>query len=83
MDFVRFSAELAIYYVLVALGGGVLTAVTMMMLQAIGVNAEWLAQRWLFPCGAAGALLVGSWLVEAKQSVIENMDGRRDSRGSG
>jgi hypothetical protein len=25
------------------------------------------------PCGAAGAVLVASWLVEAKQSVVENM----------
>ena len=25
------------------------------------------------PCGAAGAVLVAAWLVEAKQSVIENM----------
>jgi hypothetical protein len=73
MDFVRFSGELFIYYVLIALGGGVLTAFTMMMFAAIGVNAEWMAQGWLIPCGAAGAVLVGSWLVEAKQSVIENM----------
>jgi hypothetical protein len=73
MDFVRFSGELAIYYVLIALGGGVFTAFTLMMFRAIGLNAEWLAQGWLIPCGAAGALIVGSWLVEAKQSVVENM----------
>jgi hypothetical protein len=73
MDFVRFSGELFIYYVLIALGGGVLTGFTMMMFNAIGINAEWLAQGWLIPCGALGAIIVGSWLVEAKQSVIENM----------
>jgi hypothetical protein len=73
MDFVRFSGELAIYYVLIAFGGGVLTAITLMLFRAIGVNAEWLAQLWLIPCGAAGAVIVASWLVEAKQSVIENM----------
>ncbi|MDX1982242.1 MAG: permease prefix domain 1-containing protein [Bryobacteraceae bacterium] len=73
MDFVRYSGELAIYYVLIALGGIVFTAFTMMMFRSIGINAEWLAQRWLVPCGAAGAVIVGSWLVEAKQSVIENM----------
>ena len=73
MDFVRFSGELAIYYVLIALGGGVLTLFTLMMFQAIKVNAEWFAAGWLIPCGAAGALIVGSWLVEAKKSVIENM----------
>jgi hypothetical protein len=73
MDFVRFSGELAVYYALIAFGGGVLTALTMMMFNAIGLNASWLAQDWLIPCGAMGAVIVGSWLVEAKQSVIENM----------
>ncbi len=73
MDFVRFSGELVIYYVLIALGGGVLTGFTMMMFNAIGINAGWLVEGWLIPCGAMGAVIVGSWLVEAKQSVIENM----------
>jgi hypothetical protein len=73
MNFVRFSGELAIYYVLIALGGGVFTGFTMMMFKAIGMNAEWFVGGWLIPCGAAGAVIIGSWLVEAKQSVIENM----------
>jgi hypothetical protein len=73
MDFVRFSGELFIYYVLIALGGFVFTAFTMMMFKAIGMTPDWIAQDWLVPCGAMGAVLVGSWLVEAKQSVIENM----------
>jgi hypothetical protein len=73
MDFVRFTGELFIYYVLIALGGFVLTAFTMMMFKAIGMTPDWIAQQWLIPCGAMGAVLVGSWLVEAKQSVIENM----------
>ena len=73
MDFVRFSGELVIYYVLIAIGGGVLTGFTIMMFNAIDINAEWLAEGWLIPCGAMGAVIVGAWLVEAKQSVIENM----------
>jgi hypothetical protein len=73
MDFVRFSGELAIYYVLIALGGGVLTGFMIKMFESIGMQAEWLGKRWLIPCGAMGAVIVGSWLVEAKQSVIENM----------
>jgi hypothetical protein len=28
---------------------------------------------WMVPCGGLGAVLVASWLVEAKQSVIESM----------
>jgi len=73
MNFVRFSGELAIYYVLIALGGGVLTAFTFMLFNAIEMKADWFVAGWLIPCGAAGAVIVGSWLVEAKQSVIENM----------
>jgi hypothetical protein len=73
MDFVRFSGELAIYYVLIALGGFVLIAFTVMLFQSIGMKPDWLIGRWIVPCGAAGAVLIGSWLVEAKQSVIENM----------
>jgi hypothetical protein len=73
MDFVRFSGELAIYYVLIALGGGVVTAFTFMMFSAIDMNPAWFVAGWLIPCGAAGAVIFGSWLVEAKQSVIENM----------
>jgi len=73
MNFVRFSGELAIYYVLIALGGGVLTGFTVMMFSAIDMNPWWFVGPWLIPCGAAGAVIIGSWLVEAKQSVIENM----------
>ena len=73
MDFVRFSGELFIYYVLIALGGGVLIAFTFMMFTAIGMNPSWFVGGWLIPCGAMGAVIIGSWLVEAKQSVIENM----------
>jgi hypothetical protein len=73
MDFIRFSGEVFIYYVLIALGGGVLTALMAMTFRAIGIVMETFFQSWLLPCGAAGAVLVASWLVEAKQSVIENM----------
>lgn len=73
MNFVRFSGELFIYYVLIALGGGVLTFFTMMMFKAIDISPEVFVPEWLIPCGAMGAVLVAAWLVEAKQAVIENM----------
>jgi hypothetical protein len=73
MNFVRFTGELFIYYVLIALGGIVLTALTFMMFNAIHVSPEEFVGNWLIPCGATAAVIVGSWLVEAKQSVIENM----------
>jgi hypothetical protein len=73
MNFVRFSGELAIYYVLIALGGFAVILFTFMMFRAIDMNPDWFVAGWLIPCGAAGAVIIGSWLVEAKQSVIENM----------
>lgn len=73
MDFIRFSGELFIYYVLIALGGGVLTAFVAMIFRSIGVDIEPFIGLWLLPCGAAGAVIIASWLVEAKQSVVENM----------
>jgi hypothetical protein len=73
MDFVRFSGELAIYYALIGMGGGVLIGFTAMMFRSIGKDPSWLIGNWMLPCGVVGALIIGSWLVEAKQSVIENM----------
>jgi hypothetical protein len=73
MDFVRFSGELFIYYVLIALGGFVLTAFTGNLFKSIGIDVEWLPEQWVVPCGAMGAVIVASWLVEAKKGVIENM----------
>jgi hypothetical protein len=73
MNFVRFSGEWLIYFVLIGLGGGVLMMFTMFIFGAIGLDAEWLLESWILPCGAAGAVVVAGWLVEAKQSVIENM----------
>lgn len=73
MNYVRFSGEWFIYYALIALGGGVLMAVTMFMFGAIGLDAEFLLNEWILPCGAMGAVIIAGWLVEAKQSVIENM----------
>src|SRR5207248_10799280 len=63
MNFVRFWGELAIYDVLIALGGGVVTGFTFMMFAAIGMNPAWFVAGWLIPCGAAGAVIIGSWLV--------------------
>jgi hypothetical protein len=73
MDFVRFVGELVIYFALIAFGGGVLTALIGVMFHAIGIDPEVFIGEWLLPCGAAGAVLIASWLVETKQSVIENM----------
>jgi hypothetical protein len=73
MDLIRFSGELFIYYVLIALGGGVLMAFMVLIFEAIEVDVEPFFEAWLLPCGAVAGVVVASWLVEAKQSVVENM----------
>ncbi len=73
MDFVRFTGEWVIYYTLIALGGGVLSAMTIGVFEAIDLDVTRVIGGWVLPCGAVGAVVVVAWLVEAKQSVIENM----------
>ena len=73
MNYVRFSGEWFIYYTLIALGGGVLMGFTFFVFSAIGLNVEPLVGEWILPCGVVGAVIIGAWLVESKQSVIENM----------
>ncbi len=72
MDFVRFTGEWFIYYVLIALGGGVLMGLTAAILEPAGVDVDRIAE-WVLPSGAAGAVVVAAWLVESKQRVVENM----------
>src|SRR5215207_10831804 len=72
MDFVRFTGEWFIYYVLIALGGGVLMGLTAAILEPAGIDVERVA-AWVIPSGAAGAVVVAASLVESKQRVVENM----------
>ena len=72
MDFVRFTGEWFLYYVLIALGGGVLMGLTAAILEPTGVDVDRIAE-WVLTSGAAGAVIVAAWLVESKQRVVENM----------
>ncbi|MXZ73756.1 MAG: hypothetical protein F4207_03175 [Gemmatimonadetes bacterium] len=73
MDFVRFSGQLFILYVLIALGGGVLTGITLTVFNALGVDLRWAVASWIIPCGAMGAFVVAAWLVDTGQGAIEQV----------
>lgn len=73
MEFIRFSGELFIYYVLIALGGGVLSGFMALIFGTIGIDIEPVFESWLLPCGATSAVIVASWLVETRKSITENM----------
>ncbi len=72
MNYVRFTGEWFIYYVLIALGGGVLMGLTAGIFEPAGVDVDRVAE-WVLPAGAAGGVIVAAWLVESKQRVVENM----------
>lgn len=73
MDFIRFSGELFIYYVLIALGSGVIMAIMVQIFHTIAIDIEPVFESWILPCGIVGAVIIASWLVEIKQGVAENL----------
>ncbi len=73
MNYIRFSGEWFIYYILIALGGVILIGFTVFIFEAIGLRVERVISEWMLPCGAMGAVIISAWLVEHKKSVIENM----------
>lgn len=73
MDAVRFTGEWAIYFALIALGGGVLVGLSVAVFSAIRLEVEDVVVEWVLPFGAAGAVIVAALLVEAKRSVVENI----------
>jgi hypothetical protein len=73
MDFARFTGELAVYFALIAMGGGVLLGLTAGVLGMVGVDLQQVLGTWVLPFAVPGALVVAAWLVEAKKSVVENI----------
>ena len=73
MDAVRFTGEWAIYYVLIALGGGVLLLLTVLVLTPVAPQAISEVIVWVLPSGAVAATVVAAWLVESKKSIVENL----------
>jgi len=73
MDFIRFTGEWFVYFVLIALGGGVLIAFMFGTFEAIGISPDVFISHWLLPCGFVASVVVAGWLVEAKQGVVENI----------
>ncbi|SDB82039.1 hypothetical protein GA0111570_103386 [Raineyella antarctica] len=72
LEFVRFSGELAILYVLIALGGAVLVGLSTTIFGLVGVSVADVLS-WVVPMGAAGAVIVAAWLVEARMGAVQNI----------
>lgn len=73
MEYVRFTGEWFINYALIALGGGVLTAITIGVFGAIGLDVEMFMMDWVLPCCAMGAVIVAAWLAETRRNLVGGM----------
>ena len=71
-DYVRFSGEWVVYYVLIALGGGVFLGLAASAFIAIGFEPG-TAVQWAVTAGAAGAVVVTAWLVEVWQGAASRI----------
>ncbi len=70
MEYVRFTGEWLVTYALIALGGGVLVAISVGVFQAIGIDIETFVSEWVVPCGAMGAVIVAAWLVGSRRNLV-------------
>ncbi|MFA5844713.1 MAG: hypothetical protein WC971_07785 [Coriobacteriia bacterium] len=73
MEYVRFTGEWLVTYALIALGGGVLVAITVGVFEAIGLDVSMLMEEWVLPCGAMGAVIVAAWLVGTRRNLVGGM----------
>ena len=73
MEYVRFTGEWLITYALIALGGGVLVAITVSAFAAIGLDVSAFVGAWVLPCGASGAVIVAAWLAETRRNLVGGM----------
>ena len=73
MEFVRFTGEWLVNYALIALGGGVLIALTLGVFESIGIGVSTFIAEWVLPCGAAGAVIVAGWLAAGRRNVAGGM----------
>jgi hypothetical protein len=73
LDLVRFSGRWAVTMALFALAGGVLVALTLLVLAPTGVDVDRLAGEWLIPSGFAGAAVVAAWLVEERPDIVDQI----------
>lgn len=72
MDFIRFSGEMFIYYILIALGGVLLTGFMALIFGTIDIDIEPIIESWLIPSGPAGAIIIAAWFSEIRNDLAEN-----------
>jgi hypothetical protein len=70
IDFIRFNGDMAIFYALIAIAGGILTAITIGLFESIGLRIEKFYSENIVMAGAAAAPVVAAFLIEKFPSLV-------------
>jgi hypothetical protein len=70
IDFIRYNGDLAIVYALIAIAGGLLTAITIGLFGSIGLKIENFYFTNIVMTGAAAAPVVATYLIEKFPALV-------------
>ena len=70
IEFIRFNGDLTIVYALLAIAGGLMTAITIGLFSSIGLNIEKFYGETIVVMGAAAAPVVAAYLIEKFPALV-------------
>ena len=70
IGFIRYNGDLAIVYALIAIAGGILTAITIGLFDSIGLNIEEFYAKNIVITGAVAAPVIAAFLIEKFPSLV-------------
>jgi hypothetical protein len=70
IDFIRYNGDLAIIYALIAIAGGLLTAITIGLFNSIGLHVEKFYSENIVLTGAAAAPIVAAFIIKNYPNLI-------------
>ncbi|HOW40974.1 MAG TPA: hypothetical protein PL123_10555 [Bacteroidales bacterium] len=73
IEFIRHAAELVIVFGLIAIAGGILTAITINLFSSIGLDIENIYTEYIVATGAAAAPVFASWLLEKYPNMVSRI----------
>ncbi len=68
--YIRYTGDLAIVYALIAIAGGILSAVTIGLFNSIGLKIEQLYAENIIITGAAAAPVAGAFIIDKYPSIV-------------
>lgn len=70
LDFIRHNGDLAIVFALIAIAGGLLTAITIGLFDSIGLSIEEFYMQYIVLTGAAAAPVVAAYIIEKFPTLV-------------